>query len=93
MILPVQDLSEEKRADLNKLFNLMDVDGDGFVTRKEFEEFLIANNVALGRERIRQSGRSKSEMSKRAPISHAHLCNKDTAIGRKCRSRAVFFTT
>ena len=62
MIFPVQELSEEKRADLNKLFNLMDVDGDGFVTRKEFEEFLLADNVALGRERIRQSDQSISEI-------------------------------
>ena len=64
MIFPVQELSEEKRADLNKLFNLMDVDGDGFVTRKEFEEFLLADNVALGRERIRQSDHSKSKIQR-----------------------------
>ena len=64
MIFPVQELSEEKRADLNKLFNLMDVDGDGFVTRKEFEEFLLADNVALGRERIRQSDQSKSKIQR-----------------------------
>ena len=64
MIFPVQELSEEKRADLNKLFNLMDVDGDGFVTRKEFEEFLLADNVVLGRERIRQTGHSKSDIQR-----------------------------
>ena len=48
------NLSNDRRTEIMKMFNRMDPNGNGFVDRKEFEEYMINNDVALGVDRVSQ---------------------------------------
>ena len=43
------NLSNERKTEILKMFNRMDPNGNGYVEQHEFEDYMINNDVSLGR--------------------------------------------
>merc|ERR1719347_830170 len=46
-------LTNEMRREILRMFHSMDPNGNGFVDGKEFEDYMLNNNIALSHQRIR----------------------------------------
>eukprot|EP00092_Neocalanus_flemingeri_P009534 GFUD01010262.1.p1 GENE.GFUD01010262.1~~GFUD01010262.1.p1 ORF type:complete len:499 (-),score=133.69 GFUD01010262.1:90-1586(-) len=58
---PKNVLDTKKKTEILKMFNRMDPNGNGFVEKKEFEEYLDTQGTHLSKERMAQLYKSISE--------------------------------